>query len=108
MGLLRKEELNPILATSYGTGELILDALEYGADEIWLGLGGSATCDGGTGILQALGYRFHTDSKRSFISGNDTQSISKDGSSNRGNTPRVIPKGDSSKVILKHVQEIDG
>lgn len=108
LGLLRKEELNPILATSYGTGELILDALEYGAEEIWLGLGGSATCDGGIGILQALGYRFHTDSNRSFISGNDTQSISKDSSSNRRNIPRVIPKGDSSKVILKHVQEIDG
>lgn len=57
LGLLRKDELNPLLATSYGTGELISDALEYGAEEIWLGLGGSATCDGGTGMLQALGYK---------------------------------------------------
>ena len=54
LGLLRKEELNPLIATSYGTGELLLDAIEYGAEEIWLGLGGSATCDGGTGMLQAL------------------------------------------------------
>ena len=58
LGLLDKKELNPLIATSYGTGELISDALEYGCEEIWLGLGGSATCDGGTGILQALGYRF--------------------------------------------------
>lgn len=56
--LLHKDELNPLQATSYGTGELISDALEYGCDKIWLGLGGSATCDGGTGMLQALGYDF--------------------------------------------------
>lgn len=58
--LLRKDELDPSKATSYGTGELISDALDYGAEEIWLGLGGSATCDGGTGMLQALGYRFRS------------------------------------------------
>lgn len=58
LGLLSREERNPLQATSYGTGELILDALKHGAKNIWLGLGGSATCDGGTGLLQALGYRF--------------------------------------------------
>ncbi len=58
--LLEKDERNPLRATSYGTGELIADALEEGVEEIWLGLGGSATCDGGTGMLQALGYRFIT------------------------------------------------
>ena len=58
LGLLLQEERNPLQATSYGTGELILDALKHGAKNIWLGLGGSATCDGGTGLLQALGYRF--------------------------------------------------
>ncbi len=57
LGLLCKEELNPLITTSYGTGELISDALEYGCEEIWLGLGGSATCDGGTGLLQALGCK---------------------------------------------------
>ncbi len=58
LGRLRKEELDPGAASSYGTGELIADALGRGAREIWLGLGGSATCDGGTGLLRALGYRF--------------------------------------------------
>ena len=58
LGLLRRDELDPAAASSFGTGELIADALGRGAREIWLGLGGSATCDGGTGLLRALGYRF--------------------------------------------------
>ena len=57
---LSPSELNPLAASTFGTGELIADALEEGVEEIWLGLGGSATCDGGTGLLQALGYRFLT------------------------------------------------
>lgn len=56
--LLGKDELDPARASSFGTGELMADALERGATEIWLGLGGSASCDGGTGLLRALGYRF--------------------------------------------------
>jgi glycerate kinase len=44
--------------TSLGTGELIADALEKGAQEIILGIGGSATNDGGMGMVRALGYRF--------------------------------------------------
>lgn len=49
---------NPMLTTSFGTGELIMDALEHGCQEILLGIGGSATNDAGMGILSALGYRF--------------------------------------------------
>ena len=45
-------------ASTYGTGELILHALEQGAEEIILAIGGSATNDGGTGMAAALGYRF--------------------------------------------------
>lgn len=60
MWRLSPEERNPLVASTFGTGELIADALEEGVEEIWLGLGGSATCDGGTGLLQALGYRFIT------------------------------------------------
>jgi glycerate kinase len=56
--LIEKEKLNPLIATSYGTGELILKAVEEGAKRIVLGLGGSATNDAGVGILQALGFRF--------------------------------------------------
>ena len=59
--LLTPEERNPLVASTYGTGELILDALERGCREIIMGLGGSATNDGGSGMLRALGYRFYDD-----------------------------------------------
>ncbi len=48
---------NPLITTTYGTGELIEDALDHGADDIIVGLGGSATNDGGAGMAQALGVR---------------------------------------------------
>ncbi len=55
--LLRANELDPLRATSYGTGQLIRAAMDAGAEEIVVGIGGSATVDGGAGLLQALGYR---------------------------------------------------
>lgn len=56
--LLKSEELNPELATTYGTGQLINKAMEHGCSKILLGLGGSATVDGGIGMLDAIGFRF--------------------------------------------------
>ena len=56
--LLRPEERNPLLTSSYGTGLLIRDALERDCREFLIGLGGSATHDAGTGLLSALGFRF--------------------------------------------------
>lgn len=55
---LVKGKNDPVLATSYGSGELILDALNKGCKHIILGIGGSATNDGGIGCLSALGVRF--------------------------------------------------
>ena len=55
--LLRPDELNPMLASTYGTGQLMADALERGVERVIIGLGGSATVDGGMGCLQALGLR---------------------------------------------------
>ena len=52
------EKRNPMLASTYGTGLQIRHALDNGAEEIYLGIGGSATNDGGTGILSALGALF--------------------------------------------------
>ena len=57
--LLPPDERNPLIASTYGTGELIVDALERGCSKIIMGLGGSATNDCGTGMLRALGYRFY-------------------------------------------------
>lgn len=56
--LLKHDELNPLLATSYGTGEMIKTALDAGVNKVIIAMGGSATVDGGTGILKALGARF--------------------------------------------------
>ncbi len=56
--LLQPEELNPLHATSYGTGEQIKSALDKGTEKIIIGMGGSATVDGGAGMLKALGVRF--------------------------------------------------
>ncbi|MCK1976945.1 glycerate kinase [Jeotgalicoccus huakuii] len=56
--LLSQDELNPDEATSYGLGELIDYAHALGARNFIIGLGGSATNDGGVGMLQAMGYRF--------------------------------------------------
>ena len=59
LALLKSEERNPMLASSYGLGEVMLDALDNGARSIILGIGGSATNDCGMGMLEALGYRFY-------------------------------------------------
>ena len=52
--LLKPEELDPARASSFGTGELMQDAVNQGVDVIWIGLGGTAVMDCGTGLLQAL------------------------------------------------------
>lgn len=56
--LVPREKRNPMLTTTYGTGELILDALRRGCRKFIVGIGGSATNDAGLGMLQALGFRF--------------------------------------------------
>jgi glycerate kinase len=56
--LLQKEMRKPLITTTYGTGQLIKKALEIGCKRIIIGLGGSATNDGGVGMAQALGARF--------------------------------------------------
>ncbi|MCL2380678.1 MAG: glycerate kinase [Treponema sp.] len=56
--LISKGERNPMKACSYGTGELMKAALDSGARELIIGIGGSATNDGGIGMLSALGFRF--------------------------------------------------
>ena len=59
--LLSKEQMMPLKTTTYGTGQLIKAALEYGACKIMLAVGGSATVDGGVGAATALGWKFLDD-----------------------------------------------
>lgn len=56
--LLKEEEKNPLVTTTYGTGELIKAAMDRGCKKIIIGLGGSATNDGGAGMARALGVKF--------------------------------------------------
>lgn len=58
---------NPAKASTYGVGQLIRHAVEQGAKQVILGLGGSATNDGGCGCAAALGVRFLDDNKREFV-----------------------------------------
>ncbi|GAB5526007.1 MAG: glycerate kinase [Roseivirga sp.] len=56
--LLQLDERNPLKTSTYGTGELIRDAIKKGAKHIYLMIGGSATNDGGAGMAEALGFEF--------------------------------------------------
>lgn len=57
-GLTLVDEKNPMSATTFGVGEMIADAVKRGCENIIIGIGGSATNDGGIGMLKALGYQF--------------------------------------------------
>lgn len=57
--LVSESERNPMNTTTYGVGELICDAISKGCKKFIIGIGGSATNDGGVGMLQALGFEFY-------------------------------------------------
>src|SRR5207245_11520193 len=63
MRRLSEDERDPVRATTFGVGEMILDAMDRGASQIIIGLGGSATNDGGFGMARALGFRFFAGAK---------------------------------------------
>jgi glycerate kinase len=63
MRRISEDERDPVRATTFGVGEMILDATKRAANKIIIGLGGSATNDGGFGMARALGFRFFADVK---------------------------------------------
>lgn len=67
--LLKESEKNPLIASTFGTGELILHALNSGYRKFVVGIGGSATNDGGTGMLRALGMKFLNDGGEEIAQG---------------------------------------
>ncbi len=67
--LIKREERNPLNTTTYGTGELIRDALERGFRDLSIAIGGSATNDGGMGCMRALGVKF-LDARGNELQGN--------------------------------------
>lgn len=64
--LLKQAELNPLQTSTFGTGELVRDAIKRGARHIILGIGGSSTNDAGMGMARALGFRFLDESGKSL------------------------------------------
>lgn len=69
MKLLTPHELNPMKTSTFGTGQLLREAIRLGAKKIYIGVGGSATVDGGMGMLEAMGVRFR-DSDGNLLAGN--------------------------------------
>ena len=91
---MKESERNPLKTHTRGTGQLILEALESGARKIYVGLGGSATNDGGCGIAATFGFRFLDASGNSLApTGENLQKIQ-----------RIIPPNDLS--VLKDVEII--
>ena len=78
--LLTRDELDPLAATTYGAGEVLLAALKRGVKKAVIGIGGSATVDGGAGFLQALGVKYFDASGKllpSGIGGGDLRKIAR-------------------------------
>jgi glycerate kinase len=69
MRRLTENERDPVRATTFGVGEMILDAASRGANQITIGLGGSATNDGGWGMARAIGFRFFAHAPRLKLDG---------------------------------------
>src|SRR5262249_35564760 len=77
MWRLSQTERDAIRATTFGVGEMILDATKRGANEIIIGLGGSATNDGGFGMARALGFQFFAEAKELVGAVIDLQNLTK-------------------------------
>jgi glycerate kinase len=80
LALVPADQRNPMLTTTYGTGQLINAAIEAGAAHIIMGIGGSATNDGGVGAAQAVGVRFYEKHDRlleQYLAGGDLHKITR-------------------------------
>ncbi len=71
LALVPRQRRNPLHTTTFGVGELAAAAIDAGCTTIFIGLGGSSTCDGGCGLAQALGVRFTLDDGRSLDQSSD-------------------------------------
>jgi len=97
MRRLSATERDPLRATTFGVGEMILDATNRGAIEIIIGLGGSATNDGGFGMARALGFRF-------FVQGGYELDALKPSSSQTAQTGQVR---DGKSACVKDLLQLD-
>jgi len=95
INLLEESQLDPMRANTYGTGQLMVQALEKNVTRIIIGLGGSATVDGGTGLLRALGARFIDGEGNELIPGPDNI-----GSCSVLDLSRLHPKLRSVEIVV--------
>lgn len=95
--LLKQGEPDPMKASSFGTGQLIARAMEQGCTEILLGIGGSATIDGGAGLLTALGYQL-ADQHGNLLAGNG---------SNLERITQIIPPAGRHKVRITIISDVN-
>src|SRR5437870_13104625 len=77
MWRLSESERDPLLAKTFGVGEMVLNAVQCSAREIIIGLGGSVTNDGGFGMARALGFRFFADTKELTGAVSELQNLTK-------------------------------
>lgn len=97
LAMLNKEERNPLITSTYGTGLQMKNAIEKGAKKIILGVGGSATNDAGMGILTALGFQFCDAAGQILLpSGENLRRIEK-----------IIPPSSIPSVLLQIACDVD-
>jgi glycerate 2-kinase len=90
MRRLKPNELDPERATTFGVGEMIVDAANHGAGAIVIGLGGSATNDGGFGMARALGFRFVTNNDSEIKNVVDLANLQRIEAPKKSQLPNVI------------------
>ena len=101
MRRLSERERDPLRANTFGVGEMILNAAEHGAREIFVGLGGSATNDGGFGMARALGFRFFSESKRELQGGvGELQKLERVERSKDLSLPKIVAAVDVQNPLL--------
>ena len=100
MRRLSESERDPIRATTFGVGEMILDATKRGANEIIIGLGGSATNDGGFGMARALGFRFDFEQEHEDVRVTDLLKLNKIEKPRHLELPKIIAAVDVKNPLL--------
>jgi glycerate kinase len=100
MHRLSESERDPLRATTFGVGEMLLDSAQRGVDQIIIGLGGSATNDGGFGMARALGFRFFTGEQEPTRTVSDLQKLTRIERPNALSLPRIIAAVDVRNSLL--------
>ena len=100
MRRLSPNELDPEQANTFGVGEMILDAAERGAAEIIIGLGGSATNDGGFGMAEAIGFNFFDQRGNQIKQNLDLSSLARIEAQRKSPLPKIIAAVDVRNPLL--------